>query len=82
MLISNIKKRFPDSEFMSAFGILAMMPISVMPEEQLAEWGDKKLETLLDHYGEEKSHWWTDDNGVAQTTTSDPQLDADACRQE
>ena len=54
----------------------------MMPEEQLAEWGDKKLETLLDHYGGEKSHWWTDDNGVAQTTTSDPQLDADACRQE
>ena len=81
-LISNIKKRFPDSEFMSAFGILAMRPISVMPEEQLAEWGDQKLETLLDHYGKEKSHSWTDSNGVTQTTISEPQLDADVCRQE
>ena len=53
-LISNIKKRFPDIESMPAFGILTTRPISVMAEKQLAEWGDKKPETLLDHYGEEK----------------------------
>nr|KAG5704901.1 hypothetical protein BaRGS_003884 [Batillaria attramentaria] len=80
-LITNIKKRFLDNEFTSAFAILAMRPIGLYNAEQLAEWGDMKLETLLNHYGSKQTHNWTK-NGEAQSTTSESLVDAGDCKEE
>ena len=39
-------------DLLSSFHILAMTPIDIVPD--LDEWGNDELETILDHFGEDK----------------------------
>lgn len=56
-LIENIEDRFPRDQLniISAFAALGMRPISFIDKDQLGEWGDDKLQVLLEHYGVEQS---------------------------
>ncbi|XP_060076187.1 uncharacterized protein LOC132555845 [Ylistrum balloti] len=49
-LIANKEKRFPDTELISAFGILSMRPIGLISGEELESWGNEQLDVILDHF--------------------------------
>ena len=71
--------RFPADEscMLTAFSALSMRPIGLLSHEDLAKWGNEKLDTLLSHYGAEKVHKW--DGGE---TTSPPLVDSHKAREE
>ena len=66
---------------MTAFGIFAMRPISLLSDEDLLGWGAEKLEQLLNHFGHAKTHTWKE-GGDPKTKTSDPVVDCEAARRE
>lgn len=80
-MISNIETRFPDTDLLSAFGILSMRPISHLSGEELEEWGNAQLETLLAHYGVEKTHKWKERKG-AKSIIATAVVDGEATRKE
>ncbi|XP_060556337.1 uncharacterized protein C17orf113-like [Ruditapes philippinarum] len=80
-LVNNIEKRFPDTDLLSSFGVLSMRPITLLSDVELKTWGDEKIDILVNHFGEEKSHKWKVD-GVQHTKTSSPIIDPDATKNE
>ena len=66
---------------MTAFGIFAMRPISLLSDEDLIGWGAEKLEQLLNHFGHPKTHNWRE-GGDPKSKTSDPLVDTEAARRE
>ncbi len=69
-LIDNIDSRFPNTDFITAFGVLGMRPISTCSKEELQTWGDAEMHRLLEHYGEEQKHTWEDEDGKKHTKIS------------
>ena len=57
-IIENLNTRFPqeESNIVYAFGVLGLRPISLLSPSDLEEWGNRKLETLINHFGKEKEH--------------------------
>ena len=55
---------------MSYFSVLAMRPISLLSPEERDNWGNEKLDKLLEHYGAEQTHSWE-----GGSTTSAPKID-------
>lgn len=53
-LIANLEKRFPDSDLISAFGVLGMRPIGLLSQSDLEKWGNDKLEVLLNWFGQKQ----------------------------
>ena len=51
-------------------------------EKELSEWGNVKLQALLDHYGEVKEHTYINEDGERVTTTSPAMVNRDACMNE
>lgn len=82
MKLLAVRERFPDGALMSAFGILAMRPISLLSEEELTQFGAEKLEMLLGHYGAEQTHTWKEGDPSVHTKKSSPLVDAQATREE
>ncbi|XP_060604134.1 uncharacterized protein LOC132756989 [Ruditapes philippinarum] len=58
-----------------------MRPITLLSDVELKTWGDEKIDILVNHFGEEKSHKWKVD-GVQHTKTSSPIIDPDATKNE
>lgn len=56
-IVENLNTRFPKEEsiIVYAFGVLGLRPISLLPPSDLEEWGNSKLETLINHFGKERS---------------------------
>ena len=56
-LVQNLQNRFPsDSKsLLNAFGALSMRPITFLSNTELMQWGNDHLNTLIQHYGFEKS---------------------------
>ena len=52
---------------MSYFSVLAMRPISLLSPEERDNWGNEKLDKLLEHYGAEQTHSW---EGGSNTSAS------------
>lgn len=71
--------RFPDADLLASFGLLSMRPITFLTEP-VNNWGNDKLEALIKHYSNAKTHTWED--GEEQSTTSEPRIDAAATREE
>ena len=46
---------------MNAFGALAMKPVSMLTDDEIPEWDNQHMSTLLEHFGVEKVH---DETGV------------------
>ncbi|XP_046583335.1 uncharacterized protein LOC124290610 [Haliotis rubra] len=78
-LIANISQRFPDTDILTAFGILGMRPISFLSETELEKWGCEQLECLIGHFGYPQTHKWTD-QGNEEETTSQPVIEPEATR--
>ena len=57
-IVENLNTRFPkeESNIVYAFGVLGLRPISLLSPSDLEEWGNSKLETLINHFGKEKEH--------------------------
>lgn len=77
-----LSHRFPDTELLSAFGTLAMRPISFYTGDELKNWGTQELEKLLDHFGHEKEITWTDEDGNKYQKKSAPLIDSTASKKE
>ena len=73
--------RFPDTDLLSAFGVLSMRPIGLLSSEEMESWGNEQLEVILGHFGEPKTHTWTEDQ-EKRTKTSPPVVDSSATRKE
>lgn len=71
--------RFPDADLLASFGLLSMRPITFLTEP-VNNWGNDKLEALIKHYSNAKTHTWED--GEEQRTTSEPLMVAAATREE
>ena len=52
VVLENLEERFPDTELMAAFTILALRPLSVVSD--VPAWGNDMLETLTDQYDKPK----------------------------
>lgn len=81
-VMANIKSRFPDNDFLSCFGILAMRPISQINEKELSQWGVAKLEKLLVHYGQVQTHNWSDEKKNHHNASSQPLINSEECLEE
>ena len=68
-LITNINTRFPDTELIVAFAVLAMRPLSVLSQDELLVWGDDQLNVLLAHYGVEKTKEWVEEREKKEKTS-------------
>ena len=55
-ILRNLQQRFPETELMAAFSVLAMRLISFVPTDKLEHWGKESLEVLLGHFGKDKTH--------------------------
>ena len=66
---------------MTAFGVLSMRPISFLSAEELEVWGNEQIKQLTDHYGNEKTHSWKEEN-MTMATTSKPVIDPEATHDE
>ena len=55
-IIEKLNERFPpnDSQIMYAMGGLGMKPVSSISRNDLSEWGNSKIETLIGHFGNDK----------------------------
>ena len=80
-LHANISKRFPDTDLLSAFGVMWLRPITFLKEEEIEKWGEKEFEILLKHYGK-KVHSWKTPEGDQCEAVADPLVDAHKARQE
>nr|KAG5712589.1 hypothetical protein BaRGS_011563 [Batillaria attramentaria] len=61
-LIQNIQSRFQeDCDLLAAFGVLGMRPLSVLSKAELKTWGNKDIQRLTDHFGEEQVHEYMED---------------------
>ena len=74
-LESNFRKRFSKESMniVSAFEVLALRSLSFVPMEEIDDYGNDKLEMLIEHYG--KKH--KTENGVIAAV-----IDCPACRRE
>ena len=52
----NFGERFPenDKNIISAFAVLGLKPLGFLNREEVAQWGNDKLETLIEQFGKEK----------------------------
>ena len=52
-LESNFQKRFPKESMniVSAFELFALRSLSFVPREEINDYGNDKLEILIEHYG-------------------------------
>jgi len=57
-IVENLNTRFPkeESNIIYAFGVLGLRPVSLLSPNDLEEWGNSKLEMLINHFGKEKEH--------------------------
>ena len=55
-VLENIDGRFPQLNILSAFGIFLMRPISFLGHDELCNWGNDKLNILINQYGQSKTH--------------------------
>ncbi len=53
--------RFPDTDMMCAFSVLAMRPISILGDDEIVQWGNDSIKQLTDFYGNDQHH--TDPDG-------------------
>ena len=74
--------RFPETELISAFGVLSMRPITFLSEDQLNTWGCDQLDQLLDHFGKEVEVTWKEEDGSEKSNISTPLCDPEATREE
>ena len=74
-LSNNISDRFPREavDVSTSFHVFGMRPLSFLSDEQKEEFGNRELEILLDHYGNEKK---------IGDVSSEPMVNAEACRAE
>lgn len=72
--------RFPDADLLASFGLLSMRPITFLTEPVLNNWGNDKLEALIEQYSNAKTHTWEDRE--EKSTTSEPLMVAAATREE
>ncbi|XP_060078767.1 uncharacterized protein LOC132558242 [Ylistrum balloti] len=70
-LIGNITERFPDTDLLTAFGVLSMRPVGLLSGKDLHDWGDEAINVLIRHFGEEKEHTWVDEDKKTNTSKSD-----------
>ncbi len=73
-MVTNIKTRFPDTDILTAFGVLSLRPISYLSQEELKTSGNDQIQSLVEHYGQEKTHSWVED-GEEKSTTSKAIID-------
>lgn len=80
--VNNIKKnintRFQQVDMLQAFGVLGMRPISMLGRRELEDWGADMIQMMGNHFGEEKSHTWKDENGELQSKVAPPVVDKEA----
>ncbi|XP_070568499.1 uncharacterized protein [Ptychodera flava] len=65
-LIDNIESRFPNQELMTSMCVLGMRPVSLLTDQDLADWGNDSIEVLISHFGVEQVHTYKDDQQVVQ----------------
>ena len=68
--------RFPDTDLLSAFGILSMRPISLLGSQELETWGNVQLEVLIEKYGQPQTHTWKEE-GETMSKTTEPLINPD-----
>lgn len=82
-LTTNIKSRFPDADFLTAFSVLGMRPLSFLTDKDLEEYGVEGVSKLSDFCGASQVVQWVDENNVQQhENTSDPVIDTEATQKE
>lgn len=59
-----------------------MKPITHIPDDEIEEWGNDRIETLLSHYGEKQSQEWKTEEGEKKVSESGPLIDPDSARRE
>lgn len=52
---------------MTSMCVLGLRPVTLLGEEELSEWGNDKIKTLVDDYGHEQHHEYLE-NGEKKTT--------------
>ena len=74
--------RFPDTDILSAFGVLAMRPLPSLPSAQVEKWGEGEIAKLTSHFGVEKSAQWKDNDGILKNKTVPPLIDQEEAERE
>lgn len=67
---------------MTSMCVLGLRPLSFLSEEELPKWGNDAIQTLIDHFGVEKSHEYKDAENNTQVTKSPPLVDAEQTKAE
>lgn len=65
-ILQNISKRFPATEFLSCFSVLAMRPISFLSMDDLSEWGNREIKILAEDYGHRQTHTYDNNTAVSE----------------
>ena len=65
-VIENTEKRFPDTDMMTAFGVLGLRPVLLLQGEALENWGVPEIQRLVDHFGKQQKHTFVK-NKIPQT---------------
>ena len=62
-LLNKLDERFPeeDTNILNAFSALGLRPISFLSKSERDDWGNDKIEFLIDQYGKEKTSTPTED---------------------
>lgn len=76
-LINNINERFPPehADISMCFEVLSMRPLSLLAPEEREDYGNEKIDKLLEHYGKEAVN-------VGKTVTRPALIDPVQCKQE
>ncbi|XP_070547761.1 zinc finger protein 862-like [Ptychodera flava] len=51
---------------MTSMCVLGMRPVSLLTDQDLADWGNDSIEVLISHFGVEQVHTYKDDQQVVQ----------------
>ncbi|KAJ8246638.1 hypothetical protein GJAV_G00253750 [Gymnothorax javanicus] len=81
-LHANISTRFPDTDLLSAFGVMRLRPITFVKEDEIEDWGNTDFDLLLSHYGKEAVHSWKTAEGEKVEAQAEPFVDAAEARKE
>ena len=55
-----ISYRFPDTQLMTSLSVLGLRPITFLNDTELHDWGNEAIQRLVDFYGKDQQHEYTD----------------------
>ncbi len=74
--------RFPDQHIMTSFCVLGMRPITFLDHDELEEWGNASIDSLVSHFGVPQIHEYKDSNKEVHKSVSPAVIDGEKTKEE